>query len=70
MVPCNLCWFLTGRTLIVPTFLSQENSTENRAHQLPGFDGEVHSAFAIVTGTLSPSYLSRGPKFVYRAELY
>lgn len=70
MIPCNLCWLSTGRTLIVPTFLPPENSSKNKAHQLPVFDGEVRSVFAIMTGALSPAYLPERPKVVYRAALY
>lgn len=70
MIPCNLCWLSPGRTLIVPTFLPPENSSKNTAHQLPIFDGEVHSVFAIKTRTLGPAYLPERPKFVYRAALY
>lgn len=64
MIPCNLCWLSTGRTLIVPTFLPPENSSKNKAHQFPIFDGEVRSAFAMKTGTLSPAYPPERPEFV------
>ena len=70
MIPCNLCWLSTGRTLIVPTFLPPENSSKNKAHQFTIFDGVVRSAFAMKTGTLSPAYPPEWPEFGYRAELY
>lgn len=59
MIPCNLCWLLTGRTLIVLISLPQENNTRNRACPLLIFDGEMYSAFAIITKSLSPAYVPK-----------